>query len=110
MDKEGNIQQEPRREDLELREPCGQPNLHSYYRFEASRFIPQKISIPLFFKIEEERLRTHRWMQTAKSKREEDIGHMEEKIKEMGRELSSVRDIEAILKTQSESENAWLKG
>jgi len=28
----------------------------------------------------------------------EDIGHMEEKLKEMGKELSSLRDKEAIMK------------
>jgi len=40
----------------------------------------------------------------------EDIGHMEEKLKEMGRELSSLRDREAIMKIALEAENAWLKG
>jgi len=35
----------------------------------------------LFFKLEKERARTHRWMQIAKSKGVEDIGHMEEKLK-----------------------------
>jgi len=37
-------------------------------------------------------------MQIAKSKGVEDIGHMEENLKEMGRELSSLRDREAIMK------------
>lgn len=31
-------------------------------------------------------------MQIAKSKRVEDIGHMEDKLKEMGMELSAFRD------------------
>ena len=35
---------------------------------------------------------------------------MEEKLKEMGRELSSLRDREAIMKIALEAENAWLKG
>lgn len=60
--------------------------------------IPQKNAIPLFFKIEKERARTHRWMQVAKSKGVEDIDHMEENIKEMGRELSNLRGEEAIMK------------
>jgi len=49
-------------------------------------------------------------MNIAKSKGVEDTGHMEEKLKEMGRELISLRDREAIMKTQLEAENAWLKG
>ena len=35
-------------------------------------------------------------MQIAKSKGVEDICHMEEKLKEMGRELSALRDREAL--------------
>lgn len=49
-------------------------------------------------------------MQIAKSKGVEDISHMEEKLKEIGRELSSLRDKEAIMKAWSEAKNAWLKG
>lgn len=49
-------------------------------------------------------------MQITKSKGVEDIEHMEEKLKEMGRELSGLRDIEAIMRNQLETENAWLKG
>jgi len=49
-------------------------------------------------------------MKIAKSKGVEDIGHMEEKLKEMGRELSRLRDREAIMKNQLETENAWLRG
>jgi len=40
----------------------------------------------------------------------EDIGHMEEKLKEVGIELSSLRDREAIMRNQLEIENAWSKG
>ena len=40
----------------------------------------------------------------------EDIGHMEEKLKEMGKELSGLRDKEAIMRDQLERENAWLRG
>ena len=49
-------------------------------------------------------------MKIAKYKGVEDIGHMEEKLKEMGRELSSLRDKEAIMKNQLEIENSWLRG
>ena len=48
-------------------------------------------------------------MQISRSKGVEDIGHMEQKLKEMGKELSSLRDREAIMKAQLEAENAWLK-
>ena len=40
----------------------------------------------------------------------EDIGHMEEKLKEMGRELTGLRDREAIMRNQPKTENAWLRG
>ena len=49
-------------------------------------------------------------MQITKSKRVEDIGHMEEKLKDMGKQLSSLRDREAIMKNQLETKNAWLRG
>ena len=35
---------------------------------------------------------------------------MEEKAKEMGKELSSIRDREAMMKAQLEAENAWRRG
>ena len=35
---------------------------------------------------------------------------MKENVKEMGSELRSMRDREAIMKAQLEEENAWLKG
>jgi len=57
----------------------------------------------LFFELEKERARTHRWMQIAKSKWVEDIGNMEEKLKEMCRELSGLRDREAIIRNQLET-------
>ena len=99
MDEDRSKQPETKRENQELREPSPQPKLDSYYRFiEGGRVIPQKFVIPLFFELEKERAITHRWMQISKSKRVEDIGHMEEKLKEMGRELSSLRDREAIMK------------
>ena len=49
-------------------------------------------------------------MQIPKSKGVEDVGHMEEKVREMGRELSSIRDREAMMKSQLEVENVWLRG
>jgi len=62
--------------------------LGSYYNLlEKGRIIPQKFAIPLFFELEKGRIRSHRWMQIAKSKGVEDIGHMEKKLREMGEEL-----------------------
>ena len=50
-------------------------------------------------------MRTHRWMQIAKSKGVDDIGHMEDKLKEMSKELSALRDRKAITRSHLESEN-----
>jgi len=97
-------------EAQELQELDPQPNLDSYYiPLEGGKIIPQKFSIPLFFELEKEKVRMHRWMQIAKSKGVEDIGHMEEKLREMDRELSSLRDREAITRSHLENENELLR-
>lgn len=44
-------------------------------------------------------------MQISKSKGVEDIGHMEEKLREMVRELSALRNKEAITRSHLENEN-----
>ena len=60
-----------------MKEPDPQPSLASYYNLlEGGRIIPHKFVIPLFFKLEKERVRTHTWMQIAKSKGVKDVGHM----------------------------------
>ena len=48
-------------------------------------------------------------MKIAKSKWVEYVGHMEEKLQEMGRELNSIRDREKMVKSQLEVENTWLR-
>lgn len=48
-------------------------------------------------------------MQIAKSKGVEDIDHMEDKLREMGRELSALRDREAITRSHLENENELLR-
>jgi len=48
-------------------------------------------------------------MKIAKSKSVEDVGHMEENLLEMGRELSRIRDKERVMKSQLEAENTWLR-
>lgn len=71
--------------------------------------VPQKFVVPLFFELEKERVRTHTLMQISKSKGFEDIGHMENKLREMSRELSMVRHTERIRRAQLQEENELLK-
>ena len=56
-----------------------------------------------------ERIRSHRWMQIIKFKGVEYIGNMENKLKEMGRELSVVIHREAITRTHLETKNELLR-
>ena len=110
---EKKVEEQTKEKDKAKRilEPNPQPNLGSYYNLlEGGKIIPQKFAVPLFFELEKERVRTHTWMQIAKSKGVEDIGHMEEKLNKMGKELSGLREREAIMRDQLESENAWLRG
>jgi len=59
--------------EKEIPEPSPQPNLGSYSNLlEGAKIIPQK------FELEQERVRTHTWMQIAKFKGVEDIGDMED--------------------------------
>lgn len=48
-------------------------------------------------------------MQITKSKGVEDIGHMENQLREMGRELSVARHREAITRTHLQTKNELLK-
>ena len=48
-------------------------------------------------------------MQIAKSKGVEDIGHIQNQLREMGRELSVVKHREAITRTHLQTENELLK-
>jgi len=48
-------------------------------------------------------------MNIAKPKGVEDIGHMENKLREMGRKLSALRDREAIKGSHLENENELLR-
>ena len=48
-------------------------------------------------------------MHIAKSRGVEDIGHMENKLREMGKQLSMVRDTKSVRRTQLEVENEMLK-
>ena len=48
-------------------------------------------------------------MQIGKSKGVEDVGHMENKLREMGRDLSALRDREAITRSHLETENELLR-
>lgn len=48
-------------------------------------------------------------MQIVKSKRVEDIGHMERNLREMGRELATVKHAEAIKRSHLKVENEMLR-
>jgi len=48
-------------------------------------------------------------MQIAKPKKMEDVGLMEEKLLEMGKELSELRDREYTMRTRLQAENTWLR-
>lgn len=109
---EKKVEEQTQEEDKvkEIPEPGSQPNLGSYYNLlEGGKIIPQKFVVPLFFKLEKERVKTHTWMQIAKSKGVKDIGHMENKLREMSRELSMVRHTKSIRRAQLQEENEWLK-
>ena len=62
--------------------------------------ILEKLSIPLFYDLERERGHTHEWMQISKYRNFEDVGIMEVKLSEMGRDLADVRLRKAVLKEQ----------
>lgn len=67
----------------EILEPSPQPSLGSSYNLlEAGKVIPHKFAVPLFFALEEERVRTHTWVRISNSKGVADICHLEEKLKE----------------------------
>lgn len=48
-------------------------------------------------------------MQISKSKKVEDVGRMEEKLLQIGRKLSEMRDKEQIMTPQLVAENTWLR-
>jgi len=91
-------------------EPSPQPSLSSYYNFlEAGRIIPQKFTMPLFFALEEERVRTHTWMRIAISKGVADIGPLEEQLKEARRELAMTKHLGNCQRVLLQEENEKLK-
>ena len=66
---EGEVAKSPQKEEevKHIMEPSPQPSLSSYYNLlEARKIIPQKFTVPLFFALEEERVRTHTWMRIGK--------------------------------------------
>ena len=82
-----------------IQHPSPQPNLISYYTFiKGGRLIPQILSIPLFYELEKERVYTHQWMKIPIARSVEDVGIMEEKLTEMGRDLADIRLREEVLK------------
>ena len=56
---------------------------------------------------------THQWMQISKSRNVEDVGIMEEKLTEMGRDLADIRLREEMLREQlqeAQAQNVRLNG
>ena len=91
-------------------EPSPQPSLSSYYNFlEVGKIIPQKFTVPLFFALEEERVRTHTWMRIAKCKGVADIGPLEEQLKEARRELAMEKHVGNCQRVFLQEENEQLK-
>src|ERR1700733_2318145 len=75
-------------------EPTPSPNLNSYYNFlEAGKIIPQKFTVPLFVALEEEKVRSHTWMQIAKSKGIADIGPLQDQLKEVRSEFAMAKHV-----------------
>jgi len=69
--------------------------LGSYYNLiDAGKIIPQKFAVPLFFPLEEERIRTCTWMRIAKSKGVADICSLEGQLMESTKELAMVKHVE----------------
>ena len=92
--REGEVEPPKEAEKEHIPEPSPQPSLSSYYNFlEAGKIIPQKFTVPLFFALEEERVRTHTWMKIAKSKGVADIGPLQEQLKEARSELSMAKHV-----------------
>lgn len=84
LEKKAKEQTQKEGKEKEISELRPQPNLGSYYNhLEGGKIIPQKFVVPIFFELEEERVRTHTWMRIEKSKGVEDIGHMENRLREM---------------------------
>ena len=109
---EGEAATSPQREEEveHIMEPSPQPSLSSYYKFlEAGKIIPQKFTVPLFFALEEERIRIHTWMRIAKSKGVADIGPLEEQVRESRKELAMVKHVESIQRSKLQEENELLK-
>ena len=103
---------EPLREEEKenIPEPTPQPSLSSYYNFlGAGKIIPQKFTVPLFFALEEERVRTHTWMKIAKSKGVADIGPLEEQLKEAREELAMAKHVANCQRVSLQEENEKLK-
>src|SRR3984885_13520641 len=90
----------PKKDELEppgeeqkehIPEPTPSPSFNSYYNFlEAGKIITQKFTVPLFIALEEEKVRSHTWMQIAKSKGVADIGPLQKQLREIRSEYAKV--------------------
>lgn len=93
-----------------LYDPDPQPKLRSYYAWiEAGNILPNHFAVQLFFELDKERGRTHRWMQINKSKVLEDVAIMEDKMKNIGEEMAELKFKEANICGHLQKENKKLK-
>ena len=107
--REGEVEPPKEVEKEPIPEPSPQPSLSSYYTFlEAGKIIPQKFTVPLFFALEEERVRTHTWMKIAKSKGVADIGPLQEQLKEARSELAMAKHVANCQRVYLQEENQKL--
>lgn len=108
--REGEVEPPKEAEKQHIPEPSPQPSLSSYNTFlEAGKIIPQKFTVPLFFALEEERVRTHTWMQIAKSKGVVDIGPLQEQLKEVRSELAMAKHVANCQRVYLQEENQKLR-
>lgn len=108
--REGEVEPPKEVEKEPIPEPSPQPSLSSYYTFlEAGKIIPQKFSMPLFFALDKERIRTHTWMKIAKSKGVADIGPLQEQLKEARSELAMAKHVANCQRVQLQEENQKLR-
>ena len=107
---EAEVEQPVEVEEEQIQEPSPQPSLSSYYTFlEGGKIIPQKFTMPLFFALEEERIRTHTWMKIEKSKGVAYIGPLQEQLKEARSELAMNKHVATCQQAQLQEENKRLQ-
>lgn len=93
-----------------LQESNPQLYLEPYYaQIKVGKTLLTHFSIQLFFELEKERGRTPKCMNISKSKRVEDVGIMEEKMKNTGEEMDDLIFVEANIRDNFQKQNKMMK-